>query len=198
VGEVVTGIRSGLGNPVEAPPRRAVTLVWIDSREAVVAGWVDDGPVLKRIHSDVPAHHRSTGHVRHDANIRHGGGGPAQTADEPRRLEHLERFVERVSLHVPAGDLVVIGPGTVREHLAQRLRTGDEGHRRARTITCEPAGRLTDRQLIARLRGLVGSEVRRRTVGAYRWTEPPERRRGRTRFLPRRVVDKGPGQPESD
>ena len=179
-------------------PRRRVTLIWIDSREAIVAHMADDGPVVERVKSDVPAHHRSTGHVRHDTNVRHGGGGPAQTAEEPRRLEHLDRFFELVSLRLSADDdLVVIGPGTVREHLEQRIRDDDVHHRRARTITCEPSERLTDRQLVARLRSLAGTELRRTTVGAYRWTEPPDRRRRRAGSLPRRVVEKQPGQPES-
>ena len=176
-----------------------MTLVWIDSWEAIVVRSTDAAPVLERVESDVPAHHRSTGHVRHDAAVRHGGGGPAQTADEPRRLEHLERFVEQVSLRLPADhDLVLIGPGTVREHLEQRIGADDVHHHRTRTITCEPSDRLTDRQLVARLRSLAGTELRRKAVGAYRWTEPPDGRRGRARPLPRRVVDKGPGQPESE
>jgi hypothetical protein len=51
--------------------------------------------------------------------------------------------------------------------------------------------RLTDRQLIARLRRFAGVEPRRHSVGAYRWSQPSaERPSGRARVLPCRVVDK--------
>jgi hypothetical protein len=70
----------------DAPRHPALTLVWIDAREAVVVRWVAGTSVVERIESDVPAHHRATGHVRHDPNVRHGGGGVSQTAGEPHRL----------------------------------------------------------------------------------------------------------------
>lgn len=88
------------------------TLVWIDARRAVIAGWHHDGVDVVRVSSDVPAHHRATGHVRHDPTVRHGGGGRPQTAGEPHRLEHLERFVEQIASRIPSDDdVLVLGPG---------------------------------------------------------------------------------------
>lgn len=196
MGEIVTHIRpvpahmAGTEEPAGSQAHRPLTLVWIDSREAVLASLPDGKPVIERVKSDVPAHHRSTGHVRHEPGIRHGGGGPPQTAGEPRRLEHLDRFVEQVSSRLPADhDLALIGPGTVREHLERWMRADDVHHRRLRRITCEPADQLTDRQLVARLRQLMGAPSRRVTVGAYRWTEPKGGARTAAR-LPRRVTEK--------
>ncbi len=147
---------------------RPSTLVWIDAREAVIVRWQDDDAQLERIDSEVPAHHRSTGHVRHDPGIRHGGGG-AQTAGEPHRLEHLERFVEAIADRLtPDDDLLIIGPGTVRERLEHHVRARDEHQRRSRIISCQPSAPLTDRQLIARFRAFAGLAPRRRTIGAYR------------------------------
>lgn len=73
------------GNDVTQPS----TFVWIDSRGAVIVRWQDDRPRLERVASEVPAHHRATGHVRHDPGVRHGGG-PPQTAAAPPRLGHLD------------------------------------------------------------------------------------------------------------
>lgn len=181
----------GLGGPAAAS---RVTLVWIDSREAIVARRPEGTATLERIESEVPAHHRATGHVRHDPGIRHGGGGVSQTAGEPHRLEHLERFLEQVSLRLPVeDDLVLIGPGTVREHLERRVRETDERQRRTRRITTEASTRLTDRQLNALLRRLVGGEPRRCTAGAYRWSvKPTKRPSGAPATLPRRVLEKPP------
>jgi hypothetical protein len=193
LGKIMTRLGGpvGVGGPVAAS---RVTLVWIDSREAIVARPDDGSPRLERIESEIPAHHRATGHVRHDPRLRHGGGGVSQTAGEPHRLEHRERFLDRVALRLPVeDDLVLIGPGTMREHLERRIRETDEHQRRTRRVATEASTRLTDRQLIARLNRLGGAEPRRRTVGAYRWSvKPTKRPSGAPATLPRRVLEKPP------
>jgi hypothetical protein len=175
---------------------RPLTLVWIDAREAKIVRLRRGRAYLVRLTSDVPAHHRATGRVRHDPLVRHGGGGRPQTAGEPRRLEHLDRFVAKVTDRLADdGDVLVSGPGTVRERLVCRLRAGDEHHGRQRTISCEASRRLTDRQLVALLYRAMGVEPRRNTVGAYRWSRiDTTSGRGRVRrslgAVPRRVVEK--------
>lgn len=170
------------------------TLVWIDAREAIIARHHDDEATqLERVASEVPAHRRSTGHVRHRPPLRHGGGGSPQTAGEPHRLEHLERFIGDVANRLPATeDVLILGPGTVREHLERRLCELDAEHgRQQRIVRCQASGRLSDRQLVARLRIALGIEPRRRTVGAYRWNTPlPGIRRGVA--VGRRLVEKRP------
>ena len=126
--------------------------------------------------------------------VRATAGGRPQTAGEPRRLEHLERFVDRVARTLaPDEDLLILGPGTVRERLERHVRAMDERHQGAREVTCKASTRLTDRQLVARLRVLAGDEPRAQTVGAYRWSEPaPRRPSGQAQPGPRRVVEKPP------
>jgi len=171
------------------------TLVWIDAREAVIIRLHRDRARLERMESDVPAHHRATGHVRHDPAVRHGGGGGSpQTAGEPHRIEHLNHFVGDIANRLAAdARLLVLGPGTVHERLARLLSETDEHHGRDRDITSEASPPLTDRQLIARLRRHSGGEPRRHSVGAYRWSDPPGHRpSGQAHLPPRRVVDKPP------
>jgi hypothetical protein len=171
---------------------RSCTLVWIDAREAVIVRWQDGRTRIERVESEVPAHRGATGHVRHDPGIRHGGGGGSQTAGEPHRLEHLKRFVVDIAARLaPGDDLLILGSGTVHEHLARWLAEGDEHRKGRREIVCEASPPATDRQLIARLRRFAGVEPRRRTVGAYRWSEPlAPGRSGRAELRPRRVTDK--------
>lgn len=141
---------------------RSVTLVWIDAREALILRWVDDSAQLERIESEVPSHRKSSGHVRHDPSIRPGGGGgTAATSGEPHRIEHLARFLDQVAGRLPEGDLDLLGPGMVHEKLAGLLRERD--HRGTRRIEAVVSGPRTERQLVARLRHLVGHEPRRRT-----------------------------------
>ena len=163
------------------------TLVWIDAREAVVASWHAGEVRLQRFKSDVPSHHKATGHVRYDPTVRHGGGAPKDTG-EAKRIEHLTRFVDLVATNVPPDDeLVIVGPGTVRDRLAHRVRDADRHASRTRSVSCHASERLTDRQLVARLRHLAGEE-RRQTAGAYRWTGSPTRRAsGSEAPLPRRI-----------
>jgi hypothetical protein len=178
----------------EADDHRSSTLVWIDAREAVIVRTQGDRARLERVESEVPAHHRATGHVRHDPAVRHGGGGSPQTAGEPHRLEHLKRFVAEIANRLPPGDdLLILGPGTVRERLTRQLSERDGRHGAIRDIACEASPPLTDRQLIARLRRFAGVEPRRYTVGAYRWSQPAAHRpSGEAQPPPRRVVDKPP------
>ena len=144
-------------------PTRRWTLVWIDAREAKVVRWHDGVSAVESMESDVPAHHRSTGHVRHDPAVRHGGG-EAQAAAEAQRLEHLARFVERVADRLPTeDDLLILGPGTVRDRLEHRVRDRDRHAARSRSIVCEPSERATDRQLVRRVRLVSGDVPRRRT-----------------------------------
>jgi hypothetical protein len=141
-------------------------LVWIDARQAVIARWTEGASSVERLESDVPVHRRSTGHVRHDPMTRHGGGGAPQTAGEPRRLEHLDRFVDEVAARLAGDtDVVILGPGTVHERLEARLRELDAQEHRTRAVDVRRAARLTEPQLVAELREHLGVGARRRRVG---------------------------------
>ena len=171
------------------------TLVWIDAREAVIVERHADEVTIGRIASDVPAHRKATGQVRHEPGIRHGGGGAPQTAGDPHRIEHLRRFVAGVVERIPeSADVTLLGPGTVREQLERALTDADRHHRRTRTVTGEASGRLTDRQLVARLSREAGVEPRRRTVGAHRWSERPPVARSSRVSAARGHVGRGPAR----
>lgn len=176
---------------------RLGTLVWIDGRQAVIVRISGDLERIERVESEVPVHRRATGHIRHDPAVRHGGGNP-QTAGEPHRIEHLKRFIGDIANRLPPTDnLLILGPGNVHERLARYISESDERHGHHRDISCQTSPSLTDRQLIARLRGFTGVEPRRRSVGAYRWSEPAGHRpRGQAEGRPRRVVSKPPRQRE--
>lgn len=170
---------------------RSTTIVWIDARQAVIVRWQDSEARLVRIDSDVPAHHRATGHVRHDASVRPGGGVP-KAAGEPHRLEHLAQFLDEVAGRLPDDDdLLILGPGTVHERLQRDVAERDRRHGLDRLVTSEASPRLSDRQFAAKLRHLTGADAPRQTVGAYRWSEATARRgSGGTVVEPRRVVAK--------
>ena len=171
----MTAVREDVLHGVEDATQDC-TIVWIDTREAVIVRWEAGVAGLERHRSDVPSHHKSTGHVRYDPAVQHGGGAPHDTGEQ-RRLEHLGRFVEMVaSLVPPTGELIILGPGTVRDRLEQRIRESDRHASRKRGVTCRATGRLTDRQLLSRVRHLAGADELRLTSGPHGRPEPPPRR----------------------
>jgi hypothetical protein len=144
------------------PQHPPATLVWIDSREAILTRW--DGRSVRqyRIESEVPGHRRSTGQLSHDPSVRPGGGGGADATGEPHRLEHLTRFIDEVAGRIPANDrLALTGPGTVRERLEKVVTAEDRKHRRSRPVSSEALPQQTPEQLKARLRDLAGVPPRR-------------------------------------
>ncbi len=142
------------------------TLVWIDSRQAVIVRW-DGAARFIRLESDVPAHRRSTGHVAHNPMIRQGGGGGRQEAGERHRLEHLHRFISQVEARLaPDDEIEILGPGTVRERLAHLVETNDRHRGRPHRVCTHPTGPLTEAQLVALLREAAGDPPRRGGKGA--------------------------------
>jgi hypothetical protein len=147
------------------PALPTTTLIWIDGERAMVARW-DGAASMRRIIADIPPRHRSTGHVHRDPLVRHGGGGPVEDRLERVRAERERIFLAKVETATSTDDdLVIVGPGVIREHLAHRVAAHDRRHRRSRTVRTEPAGRLTEHQIVARLRSIVGDEPRRRVTG---------------------------------
>ena len=96
-----------------------------------------------------PAHHRSTGHVRHAPGVH--AGGRAQDAGENHRLEHLRGFLADVARAIPEHDPVwLMGPGQTHGRLAELLADDDREHGRERALkstACRAAERPpADRQ----------------------------------------------------
>jgi hypothetical protein len=141
------------------------TLVWIDSREAFVVHWPEGARSVEHLESDVPKHHKSTGMGQHDPGRSRYGRVLPQPPVEGRRLEHLARFVDEVARRVPADeDVVVLGPGTVREQLWRELSAADKRAHRARRLATRPSPPLTVPQLVATLRSEVGAEPKRKKI----------------------------------
>jgi hypothetical protein len=77
----------------------------------------------------------------------------------------MARFVAKVAAQLPASDdLLLIGPGTVREHLANEVGQQDAKHHNQRRVACRAAGPLTVPQLVATLRHEIGDEPPRKLI----------------------------------
>lgn len=149
--------------PVDhASPEERGALVWIDAREAIVVRWAEGASSLARLASDVPAHRKSTRHVRHGPAMRGGSAIAPEPAVEPHRLEHLDRYIQEVAEQLAMDeDILVLGHGSVHEQLVTRLREIDSHSGRERQISVRRADRLTEPQLVAELRERLGTSARR-------------------------------------
>jgi len=147
--------------PVAAPR----TLVWVDAERAIIVRW-HGAAGLEWLVSEVPAHRRGGGHVQHDPRLRTIGSPPS----DRHRLEHLRQHLRQVADRIePGDDLEVIGPGTVREHLAAMIAEEDRIHHRRREVSTRASRRLSEPQLVARVRASAGASApraRRQQAGA--------------------------------
>jgi hypothetical protein len=129
------------------------TGVGISARSAMVLRWSPELTVRHRIDSTVPGRHRSTG--RQPTERRPAGEG--------HRDEHMRTFFAEVAQALPVDDdLLLVGDGEVVEHFAGQVRADDDSHGRKRRIEVEKGGRLTERELLARIRAFAGSPAKRR------------------------------------
>jgi hypothetical protein len=132
----------------------ATTLVWIDSEEAIIVRWADRATV-ERVRSHVRSHGYFEGRGPVAVSGRHGDGGT--DAAEQARKDDLRLFVEDVAARVPvADDVTVVGPGVLRGRLERTLRAEDRRHGRRRLIHSSAADRLTEQELVTRVRTLAG------------------------------------------
>lgn len=69
-------------------------------------------------------------------------------------------FVKAVAGRVPPGDDVrIVGPGDVRLRLGRLIRDEDRRAGRKRQVDTRAAGQLTERELVANLRGMAGDRA---------------------------------------
>lgn len=163
------------------PTHRSVTLVWLDADEAILLRWYrggsntdaanpapargagGPGPTIERLSSDVPAHRRASGGVRHNPTFRSGGGAEPDDLVERRRQRLLEQYLRAIADRLPPDDrLVLVGPGQVHHRLAAEVRAADLRHGRDRPLEVANSGPRTERQLVAWLRELAGAPPGRR------------------------------------
>jgi len=128
------------------------TGVWISATSATVSRWSPELTVRHRIDSKVPGRHRSTGR---QPTERHAAG-------EGHRDEHMRTFLAEVAQALPVDDeLLLVGDGEVVERFAEQVRSDDDSHGRERRIEVEKSGRLSEPELLARIRAFAGSPAKR-------------------------------------
>ena len=121
--------------------------IWIDHKRAVIVSVAEGRVTSETLESDVEAHPRYSG--QQDA------GGEKNY--EERHGQHLDRYYDEVISRLGQPDgLLIFGPGDARLELKERLSRSKAPSER--TIDIEPADKLTDPQIVAKVKEHFGIE----------------------------------------
>ena len=113
--------------------------LWIDHKKAVIAFVVGKETEVKLISSNIEKHHRQSG-VSTPADIR-----------QRELTEHLNVYYDEVvSCIREAKSILIFGPGEAKGELKKRLEKDNLG---GHIIGVEPADKMTDPQIVAKVRG---------------------------------------------
>ena len=134
--------------------------LWIDHREAFIVLISETGEETKRILSTVEKQLRRSGEPSE-------GPFPSQEvpADDSHEREytgHLAHYYDEIISYLRAAEsILILGPGEAKGELKKRL----EKHKNStRTITIETADKMTEPQIVARVRHHFHHDAARRGV----------------------------------
>ena len=119
--------------------------IWIDHKKAVIVTISGDQVSTETLSSGVGPH-------PHYGGSQEGGG---EKKYEERRRHDLDRYYDEVISQVGEPDaLLVFGPGEAKLELKERL--GRSAVMSKRIVAVETTDRLTDPQIVARVKGHYG------------------------------------------
>jgi hypothetical protein len=127
--------------------------VWIDHKKAVIV--TGEGGAISILESNMEAHTRSNGGV-------HGkipSGAQVFLAEDQRDrryMEYIHKYYDDVIAQLREADaILILGPGEAKFELEKRLKHA-ELHKLV--IGIEPADKLTDRQVAAKVKTFFASQ----------------------------------------
>jgi hypothetical protein len=128
--------------------------VWIDSRKAVVIDARPSGDArgggVRKIAAELQDQSHLRGGVRAKACPYGLQTAPADDMRETSSKENLQFFFNDVVAALRgARNILIFGPGEAKEEFRKRLRREGLG---GRIVGLEPAGRMSDRQIAAKVR----------------------------------------------
>jgi hypothetical protein len=128
--------------------------VWIDHRKAIIVGLTADGEVTAVILSKVEKHLERGG----DSPMKGKYEGLQVPADDSRQRAltgGLNIYYDAVIAALrDYGSVLVLGPGEAKQELHARMTKAKLG---ARVAAVETADKMTDRQIIAKVRNFFGA-----------------------------------------
>jgi hypothetical protein len=130
--------------------------VWIDHEQAFIVTLQKGRQDLIHVESNVEGHVRLSGGSRTASPW-----GPTDVAPEGRperrRVHHLRRFYQDIVRRIERADRVyVFGPGEAKLEFVKEMRKTKALARRIAAV--EPADRMTERQVVAKVRAFFAGD----------------------------------------
>ena len=118
--------------------------LWIDRRKAVIVSISDEGEKTKRISSNLEKPVRPPGSVHSKA-----GYQPEDQRDR-QLVNHLNKYYDEVISFIhDAESILILGPGEAKDELKKRI---ESKKLYGRIVCIETVDKMTDRQIVARVR----------------------------------------------
>ncbi|HNW33397.1 MAG TPA: hypothetical protein PKM25_00555 [Candidatus Ozemobacteraceae bacterium] len=123
--------------------------VWVDRRKAVIVTIAQDEEVMQVVYSMIETHGRPSGGSRSRTLY-----GPQEVlADDSLQRQssmHLKKYYNDIASYMKNADYIMLmGPGEARDELRKNL---DRRMMREKILAVEPAEKMTDREVAARVR----------------------------------------------
>jgi stalled ribosome rescue protein Dom34 len=129
---------------------RTVAGLWIDHSKAVIVVATDKGDEIKVIVSNVEKHLGRSHGVRSTSSYE-AQLVPADDSRERRLTGQLNMYYDAVIASMQgAEEVLLFGPGEAKGELKKRINQKNKGS--MRVVATEPADKMTDRQVAAKVR----------------------------------------------
>ena len=133
--------------------------VWIDHKKAVIVSASADSVTARTLESEIGPHARYSGRAGYPTPDG-PSEGRGESEYETRYGQHLNRYYDEVITQLGQPDaLLIFGPGEAKLQLKERLTRSPT--KAARSIAIETTDKLTDPQIVAKVREHYGINRRR-------------------------------------
>jgi stalled ribosome rescue protein Dom34 len=123
--------------------------LWIDHREATIVIVSDKGQETRRVESHVESQLRRTGQPPSKGAFE-AQRVPADDSQEREYTGHLAKYYDEIIAYIrPADAVLLFGPGEAKGELRKRI---ERDKLDLRVIACETADKMTDRQILQKVR----------------------------------------------
>jgi hypothetical protein len=128
--------------------------IWIDHKRAVIVSASEGRVTVKTVESQIGPHERYSDQAAYPTPDGSRGGG-GEKHYEHRYDQHLDRYYDEVIKQVGEPDaLLIFGPGEAKLQLKERLSRSKI--RSERVVGIETTDKLTDPQIVAKVKGHYG------------------------------------------
>jgi hypothetical protein len=118
--------------------------LWIDHREAVLVTITTKGEETTRVYSD------SEVDAQYSGSSRSSGSQDAENMQDRKYTNTLERYYDAIIEYIRGADSIqIFGPGEAKGELVKRLKSKNL---RKRIVSIETTDKLTDPQIVAKVR----------------------------------------------